>query len=448
MSTESTSRLSIQEFIDSTTMSPRQRLIVALGLLTMIAEGLDVTIAGFVYPHVVRDWGTSIGAVTATVTSGVLSMAAGGAVAGPLADRYGRKGVTVVGVLIFGLATAAMGLATSIEVLAILRAVACAGLGAVAPAVMTVIADSTPAHRRAQMVTLTFSGVAVGTVGGGFLASAVIPAYGWPALLALCGLAPLLLVPFVVAYVPESVSVLIARGRDPEQVRKVLALLAPDRDTSRVDLSGAPVGERGQSVGAIVLSRAHVRRTLLIWLCSFILLGVVFLILNYLPLMVEQSGLSAARTGTVVGFFGWGSLGGQLLASFGVKRFDRFRVLALASALSAVAVWVMSVGGYSFPGLLAVVFALGLVLGGSTSSLQAVGALAYPSAARATGLGWMSGVGRLGTLTSGLLGGIMIGAGWGISRIFLVLGVPLLLGALAALLLGARPRRPALSPQP
>ncbi|MDX3525600.1 hypothetical protein P1P75_03925 [Streptomyces sp. ID05-39B] len=47
----------------------------------------------------------------------------------------------------------------------------------------------------------------------------------------------------------------------------------------------------------------------------------------------------------------------------------------------------------------------------------------------------MSGVGRIGTLASGLLGGVMIGAGWGISRIFFIMCVPLALTSTAALLL-------------
>ncbi|MFE7837327.1 MFS transporter [Streptomyces sp. NPDC057474] len=422
-------------------MGTRQRLVVLLGLLTMVAEGLDITIAGFVYPHVIRDWGTSIGAVTATVTLGVLSMAVGGAVAGPLADRYGRKGVIIVGVVVFGLATAAMGLATTIEALAALRIVACLGIGAVAPAVVTLIADSTPAARRAQMVTLAFSGVAAGTVVGGLLAATVIPAFGWPTLLALCGLAPLLLVPFVAAYVPESASVLVARGRDPERIRNVLAALAPDRDNSHVDLTAGPADAPEQKVPAIVLSRPYLATTLLMWLCYFILLGVVFLILNYLPLMVERSGLTAARTGVVVGLFGWGSLCGQVLASFVLKRLDRFQALTLALALSVLAVYVMGAAVPGYAALLVEVFAFGLCLGNSAATLTAVGALAYPTSARATGLGWMSGVGRLGTLASGLLGGIMIGAGWSISQIFFVMGVPLALAVLAAVLVGTDTRR-------
>ncbi|GLX40383.1 MFS transporter [Streptomyces roseochromogenus] len=429
--------MSVEEFIDATPMGPRQWLVALIGLAVMVCEGLDITITSFVYPNITREWGTSMGAVTTTVTAGVLSMAVGGAVAGPLADRYGRKGVIIAGTLLFGVATAAMGLATGIEAFAGLRVVACAGLGAVAPAVMATVADATPAGRRAPVVALAFSGIAAGTVAGGFLASAVIPEFGWPALLALCGLAPLPLVPLIVACVPESVSVLLMRGRPAEQIHQSLALLAPGRDTSHVDLTAGRDGGRRptRKPGAIVLSRSLAPTTLLLWLCYFVLLGVVYLLLNYLPLMVVRAGLTAARTGVVVALFGAGTLCGQLLASFCLGRCDRFRFLALASALSGLAVCATAVVGTGYAGLSALVCLLGVCLGGSMGSLQAVGALAYPATLRATGMGWMSGIGRIGTLVSGLFGGIMIGAGWEIPRILFVLCVPLALTGVAALLL-------------
>ncbi|WP_267715048.1 MFS transporter [Streptomyces sp. CoH17] len=430
-------RLSVQEFIDSAPMGPRQRLVALLGVVIMVAEGLDTTMASFVYPHVMREWGTPMSAVTTTVTAGVLSMAAGGAVAGPLADRYGRKSTAAAGIVVFGAATAAMSLATTIELFAVLRVVACVGLGGVAPVVMAIVADSTPAARRAPVVALAFSGVAAGTVAGGLLASTLMPAVGWPAVLALCGLAPLLLVPLVMACVPESVSVLLARGRPAEQVRESLGLLAPGRDVSHVDLTRGRDDEREplRKVGAILLSRSFAPTTLLVWLCYFLLLGVVFLLINYLPLMAERAGMTASRVGVVVGLFGVGTLCGQLLASFGLGRHDRFRFLALLSGLSALAVCVTAAVGTGHAGTFVLIAVLGTCLGGSMGALQAVGALAYPPALRATGMGWMSGVGRIGTLASGLLGGALIGAGWGISHLLLLMCVPLALTGAAALLL-------------
>ncbi|GLV96828.1 hypothetical protein [Streptomyces lavendulae] len=149
----------------------------------------------------------------------------------------------------------------------------------------------------------------------------------------------------------------------------------------------------------------------------------------------RQGGETAARTGVVVALVGVGTLCGQFLASFCLGRCDRFRFLAPASVLSGLAFRAAAVVGTGYAGLSAPVCLLGVCLGGSMGSLQAVGALAYPATLRATGIGRMSGIGRIGTLVSGLFGGIMIGAGWEIPRILFVLCVPPALTGVAALLL-------------
>ncbi|MGW0817225.1 MFS transporter [Streptomyces viridiviolaceus] len=427
--------VSLQDFLDVTPMSGRQRLVVTLGALAMVMEGLDITIAGFVYPQLVRDWGTSVGSITATVTLGVGAMAAGGVLAGPLGDRHGRKIVVVGGTVVFGAATAAMGLTGTMPVFTTLRIVACLGLGAVMPALMTLVADCTPRARRAQMVTLSFSGVAAGTIIGGSLSSWLIPTAGWPALLAVCGIAPLLLVPAFALYVPESPAMLLARGRHLERVRAALTTLVPNRDASAVDLTVPTAGSERRGAVATILGRDLRAVTALLWLCTFIGLGAVFLILNYLPLMVRQSGFDAAETGLIVGQFGWGGFAGQLLVAFALRRFDRFRVLAALWTLGIVALVLVAVLDVGFAALLVLVFTLGLTLPAANAALQAIGTLAYPPSARSTGVGWTSGVGRLGTLTSGMLGGAVIAAGWSIAQIFLALCLPVAAGAGAALAL-------------
>lgn len=83
MSTDLSARPSPQQFIDQRPMGRRQRTIVTVGLLTMVAEGMDTTIAAFVFPRLKEDWGIDGRAVTATVGLGVLAMIIGGLVAGP-----------------------------------------------------------------------------------------------------------------------------------------------------------------------------------------------------------------------------------------------------------------------------------------------------------------------------------------------------------------------------
>ncbi|MGO4145667.1 MFS transporter [Paenarthrobacter sp. YAF11_1] len=438
MSSTSSKTMSVQELLDSAPLSPRQRIIVLVAFLAMLAEGLDITIASHVYPHIIREWGTSMTGVTFTVTVGVVAMAVGGLIAGPAADRYGRKGVLIAGLILFGTTTAAMGFSSNIELFSTFRIVSCLGLGAVMPVVITLVADWMPADRRAQMVTLSFSGVALGSIVGGYLAAVIIPNLDWNSVLLIAGLIPLVLIPFVAGSIPEAPGVLISRGLPPAKIRSVIAAVVPARSLDALDLGNGqvPPAERRshrERIGAfrIILSPPFLGTTLLMWLAYFIGLGVLFLILNYLPLMLSQAGRTAGETGLIVATFGWGGLVGQVLAAFALKKFNRFHVVSILWALGIVGLLVVANFSFDFAGFMVVAFAVGLTLPSVNAALNALAALAYPDNARATGLGAASGAGRAGTLTSGLLGGLMIGAGWGISSIFLALTGPIVLGIIA-----------------
>ncbi|MEU9109449.1 MFS transporter [Streptomyces xanthophaeus] len=422
-------------------MSRRQWLIVSLGLLMMVAEGIDATIAAFIFPKIVNEWGTSLNAVTATVTLSVLAMAVGGVAAAPLADRYGRRGVTVVGIAVFGVGTAAMGLTNGIGAFAGLRIAACVGLGAVLPTVLAMVADWTPARRRGQMVALAFTGITAGSAVGGLLSAGFIPAYGWPLLTIVCGLTPLLLIPAVIRYIPESVSVLSTRKDSDASLRKALAAVVPGQDLSGVVLEQPEARRRPERATRVILSRQFAPTNVLLWTCFIVGLGVVGLLLNYLPLLGERMGLTARQAGVLVAAFGWGGLAGQLSVSFALKRFDRFRLLAVLWGLSVLALGAAALWAVQFAALLAAAFVLGLCLPAANNALQVIAAVAYPAPVRATGLSWASGMGRVGALVSGLLGGLMVKAGWTLGTVLLVLSVPVAVGILATLMLDTRNRR-------
>ncbi|MHA4820296.1 MFS transporter [Streptomyces aculeolatus] len=453
MSTDASARPSPQEFVDARPMGPRQRLIVRVGLLTMIAEGLDTAIAGFVYPRIKEDWGVGGDTVTVTVTLGVLAMIIGGVAAGPLADRYGRKGVALAGVACFGLGTAAMGFTDSIVPFTSFRTVACLGLGAVLPTMMVLVADWMPAKRRVQMVALAFAGVTAGTTLGGILASILVPVFNWPVLLVVCGVLPLLLIPAIVKTIPESLGVLAARKRPREELHGVLASVAPGEDLSRVDFDHHTERKRPRPRPRAVFSRGFARTTLLLWLCFFLGQGIAFVIITYLPELAENEGLTDSKAAVSVAAFGWGGLIGQLSVSFVLKRFDRFRVLALLWVMTAVGLAAAALAAGRFVALLLTAFLLGLCLPAATAVLQAIAAVAYPPAVRATAVGWANSAGKAGPLAGGVTGGLMVDAGWSLSSVLLVLALPVALALAATLGLyargrSARPEPPALEPRP
>ncbi|MBK3581880.1 MFS transporter, partial [Streptomyces sp. MBT65] len=322
---------------------------------------------------------------------------------------------------------------------AAVRIVACLGLGAVLPTMMALVADWTPAGRRAQTVALAFAGVTAGTTAGGILSSLLIPAHGWPVLLLVCGLLPLPLIPALAVLVPESVGVLAARGRPAADIRGALRSATGERDLSGVDLERA--APPGPPASRAVLSGESTRTTVLLWLCFLTGLGAVGLILSYLPLLAERTGLTSAQAGVAVAAFGWGGLAGQLTVSFVLKRFDRFGVLAGLWAAGVLGLAAAGLWAGQFAALLAGAFVLGLCLPAANSALQVIAALAYPPSLRATGIGWANSAGKLGPVLGGLAGGLMAQAGWSLGTVLTVLAVPLALCLPAVRALRARSRR-------
>jgi AAHS family 4-hydroxybenzoate transporter-like MFS transporter len=119
-----------------------------------------------------------------------------------------------------------------------------------------------------------------------------------------------------------------------------------------------------------------------------------------------------------------------------VTRFGVLRVLPSTLALGAVAYAGI---GWSAPSLGAVMVSeglFGLLLGCGSSGLIAVSAITYPIAIRSTGIGWATGIGRLGSVAGPLAVGQMAGAQWDVPTIFLTAGASVLIGAAASALMG------------
>jgi len=108
--------------------------------------------------------------------------------------------------------------------------------------------------------------------------------------------------------------------------------------------------------------------------------------------------------------------------------------LALAYLVAAVSVILIGQSGASIGLLMVTVTAAGFcVVGGQTSS-QALVAGFYPTAIRATGLGWCFGVGRIGSIIGPVLGGALLTLEYPTNRIFWVIAIPALIATVSSYL--------------
>jgi AAHS family 4-hydroxybenzoate transporter-like MFS transporter len=91
--------------------SPFQWLIFALCFFIVLLDGFDTAAIGYIAPSLIKEWGVSKPALAPVLSAALFGLAAGALLAGPLADRLGRKTVLVGSVLIFSLACLGSGFA-------------------------------------------------------------------------------------------------------------------------------------------------------------------------------------------------------------------------------------------------------------------------------------------------------------------------------------------------
>lgn len=445
MNSASPSSVTPQEFIDKTGLRPRHWVIFGLVSLILLADGMDITIVSHVFPSLGKEWGAKPAAITFIVTAGFVGMGVGAVVAGRLADRFGRKSMTILAMILLGVATVAVATAPNVEMFAFWRIVSSLGLGGVMPAVLTLLADLVPSANRGQLVAIVYAGVGLGTTCGAFLAGVTIPASGWRPLMVICGVIPLVLILPFFALVPESPAWLAARG-SVERANRAMAKLVPGIDVSGMRFVAPTAAKKDSGAFKVILSRRFAVTTGLIWVFAFFGLGVQLTIVQYLPMLLQAPvpGLTTGQSSLVIGLYGAASTGGNFVLGMFLRKFSRFGVIGSYLVLSIVCLIVIGTyPGLDFPVLVLVMSLTGLVLPtilGGTQTILAT--IAYPARARATGVGSASLAGRVGSVAGGITGGTLIGVGLGFSGFFLVLALPLavMTGVVGGLNVDARRR--------
>src|SRR5262249_15664991 len=92
----------VAEVIDGQKVSFYQCLIAFMAWLKLFLDGRGNQSIAYVGRGLAEDWGLERGALRTVFSTGVLGVALGAIFIGPLADRYGRKLVTVATVIYVG----------------------------------------------------------------------------------------------------------------------------------------------------------------------------------------------------------------------------------------------------------------------------------------------------------------------------------------------------------
>jgi AAHS family 4-hydroxybenzoate transporter-like MFS transporter len=427
----------VQDFLNRHRFSGFQWTIFAICFLIVLLDGFDTAAIGFIAPSLLKEWGLSKAALAPVLSAALFGLAAGGLVAGPCADRFGRRAVLVAAVALFGAACTGSAFSGDLLQLTVLRFVTGLGLGAAMPNAVTLMSEYCPDQRRATLTNAMFCGFPLGAALGGFLAAWMIPQWGWRSVLLLGGVVPLLLAALMLARLPESVRYMVANRFPAARIRAVLQRISPsaaDVPSFRMaEKAGAAiVADSGHTGLRVILSRRFVVGTVMIWLAYFMGLVIFYSLINWMPILFKEAGLDARTATLAASLFPLGGVGAILLGWL-MDRFSPNRIIALCFSLSAVSIYAIGLSAGSVGLLMTVVFIAGTLMNTAQSSLPALAAAFYPTRGRATGVAWMMGVGRFGGVAGSFLVAELARRQVGFEGIFAVIAVAGVLATLALL---------------
>lgn len=424
----------VQAFIDTHPLSRAQRWLIALCFLVVAIDGFDTAIIGFIAPAIRGEWSLDVRALGPLFAAGLFGLMLGAFAIGPLTDRHGRKAMLVASILWFGAAGLASAFSPNITWLIGLRFLTGLGLGGAMPTSITLTSEFCPKARRSSLVTLMFCGFTIGSALGGVAAARVLAAYGWRPLLIAGGLLPVALAPVLWLRLPESVRYLVARGGATQRIAAVLYRIAPDADLTDATFVGATPPS---SAPIRQLFDAGLRQgTLLLWLAFFMSLLVVYLLSNWMPTLIQRSGVTLSTASLITAMFQVGGTVGAIAIGRAMDRYRPHHVLGVSYVLAAAFVALMGLATTTPWLMTAAVFGAGFCVSGGQVGANALSAAFYPTACRATGVSWANGIGRSGSIVGSLTGGAMLAQGWSLPTIYGMVAIPAVISATAILVLG------------
>ncbi|MGY1784849.1 MFS transporter [Geodermatophilus sp. SYSU D00698] len=414
--------------------------VAPLCWIAVLLDGFDLVVVGTVVPTLQEpeEFGLTGTGATAVITVGLVGMMIGALTIGTLTDRVGRRKALIGAVASFSLFTLLCAFAPNEVVFGLLRFLAGLGLGGCLPTAIAMVNEFTRAGRSGRATTTIMTGYHVGAVATAALAIPVIPSLGWRWMFVIGAAPALVLVPLMLARLPESASFLQAAGRraEAEEVARRYGL----------ELESAPgPAPAGATAGAASTVRSlftggFARNTVAIGVTSFMGLLLVYGLNNWLPTIMREAGYDLGDSLAFLLVLNVGAIVGLLVAGTVADRIGARTAGMIWFASGALFLALLSVE-LPTAGLYLMCFLTGCFVFSAQVLVYAFTSANHPPAVRATALGWSAGAGRIGAIVGPVVTGALVTAGIAFPWGFYVFAV---VGALGALALSVtRTRRPA-----
>lgn len=420
--------MDILKDIQESRMSRFQIRAVAVATVIMVVDGIDVAIAAYAAPAISRAWALDPVTLGFLLSAGLVGMAIGSLFLTPFSDRIGRRRLTLVGLLIATVGMLLSVFAADVYQLMAFRVLAGIGIGGLIANNIVFASEYASDKRRGTVFGIYTMGFPIGATLGGLLANPLIPLFGWRSVFVVCGLLTGLILLISWRILPESLDYLLSR-RPANALRDVNIIMTKMGRPSLSELPVASKADQSRGRAKELFTGRMAARTILLWLGYGLAIASYYFATSWTPkLMAAETGDDSlgVMMGVIINF--GGILGGVLFSVVAI--FLKLRRILLISLIVSAATYV--VFGLVFQTgstAVAIGFALGVITSMNMCGFNGAGPTIFPASLRGTGVGWMTGIGRLVSIVSPIFVGFLLSAQWPAEHIYILFAVPLLLSA-------------------
>jgi benzoate transport len=361
--------VTVSATVGATTAQPgqgwtgRQLLVVAICFILNMLDGMDVLILSYIAPALSADWQISPESLGVVFSAGLAGMAAGGLLIAPLADRFGRRVLILLSLIMMAAAMFGSSIATSVTELIASRFVVGIGIGTVLASMAALTAEYAPPKHRTFAVGFLQAGYPVGATITGFIVATHVGVHGWQTMLLGAAILCATAIPLVFVLLPESIEFLLTRQPKNALARANRLLVAvgqPPLDAlpERRQAEKRHSGVRG------LLSDGRAASTLLLWTAIIFSFMTLYFVISWIPKLAVEAGLPATQAIYAGAIYNIGAFVGTSSIGLVAMRFDLRRLILVYMLLAAGALILFGAVAMPLAATLGTAFLIGVFVQG------------------------------------------------------------------------------------
>lgn len=413
-----------------------QVVAVIMCIFIFALDGFDVLAISFAAPGIATEWNVDRAALGVILAMELIGMGVGSVVLGNLADRIGRRPVSLICLSIMSLGMLLAGTAGDVTTLSAYRLFTGFGIGGMLATANAMVAEYANLRRRNLAVICLGTGFPIGAILGGSVASVLLQTQDWRSVFMFGAAITLAFIPLVWFFLPETV-LFLARKRGAGALEKINKTLKRMGHTG-VDKLDEVVKTASGFNKMQLFSPALRRTTLLLTAGYFCHVMTFYFIIKWIPKIVVDMGFAASTAGSVLVWANVGGLLGTILLAILSGRFSLRYLVTIAMLGSFLMVGLFGQGFETIRDLSLIAAAAGFFASTGIVGFYALNARVFPTEVRAGGTGFVIGIGRGGSALGPILAGLLFASGQGLQSVSLIISVGSLLAAGFVLMLSAQ----------